>query len=248
MLKDILYAAARASHKVERSQSNLNVSELSDGLVLANQLADQWSSRTVYSWSDNFVQYTLTAGHQPHLLGPGLTPPDFALPVTAGGVRPERLYLAGASLILPSNVDTPLNVRDDDWWAGQNVKSITSSVPTDIYYSGDWPNGELWLWPVPSTSCGIRLRLRSLMGQFTAITDTFTGPPAYEKAFTLSLAEEMCDWWGLPVPPGLPARAARARVIVQINNIRSPRTGTADIGTRCDCSGGDFNWTTGGPS
>lgn len=245
-LKDVLYIAARSAFHVMRSGSHLNQSELNDGLMLSNQLLDQWSARKPYSFSDNNVQYQLTSGHQPHLIGPALNPPDFATPPTSGGVRPVRFELSGASLVLPSNVDIPLNMRDGDWWNNQRVKSITSSVPTDLYYSPDWPNGELWLWPVPSVGYGLRLRLRAMMGPFVAITDTFSAPPAYLKAFTLSLAEEMCEWWGIAIPAGLPARAARARVVAQINNIRSPRVGTTDIGTEDSC-GADFNYTTGMP-
>lgn len=244
-IKDVIYAAARQARVLTRAGSGLNTNELADGLLLVNQTVDQWAARRAYAYADSFQLYTLTPGHNPYLIGPGLSAPDFA-----ASIRPVQLELEGAALVLTDsspNVDLPLNVRDADWWNNQRIKTLASDIPTDVYYEPDWPNGSLFFWPVPNFAYGARLRLRSVLQQFALSTTTFTAPPAYIKALTMTVAEDMCEWWGLPVPGGLPLRAARARVAAQINNIKSPRIASADYGTRGKPRA-DFNYYSGLPS
>lgn len=209
-------------------------------LTRANNLMDEWASRRVYAYNIQFTAYTLTANHAPHLIGPGLTAPDFA-----ATQRPVKIE--GAALILNTsvpNVDVPLKLRDDDWWNNQRVKSLTSSVPTDLYYSPDWPNGSLNLWPVPSVSYGLRLETWVLLTQFATLNDAFSQPPAFRKAFMLTLAEEMCGPFGKTPSPMLVMKAQAARKALQGNNISSPRISTAEAG-QSSGNGGGFNYLTG---
>lgn len=206
----------------------------------ANEELDAWAARRMNAYSVAFTAYTLTPGHQPHLIGPGLTAPDFA-----ADQRPVRIE--AAALILNNvtpNVDVPLNIRDDDWWANQRVKGITTTVPTDLYYSPDYPNGSLWLWPVPSFAYGIRLETWGLISQLANLGDSFSLPPGYKKAFVLSLAERLCRPFGRGAMPDLAADASRARAAIQANNAGSPRIASADFGTRGNGRGA-FNYYTG---
>jgi len=212
-------------------------------LTRGNYIMDEWSAREPFAYNVQFTLYTLTANHAPHLIGPGLSSPDFAV-----SQRPVKIE--GASLLLTSstpNVDVPLNLRDDDWWNNQRVKSLTSSIPTDLYYSPDWPNGSLNLWPVPSVSYGLRLETWGLLTQFAALNTTFSMPPAYRKAFMLTLAEELCGPFGKTPSPMLILKAREARKAVQGNNSGSPRIATAEAGQGGNTRGG-FNWLTGGPA
>jgi hypothetical protein len=205
-----------------------------------NRIIDQWAARKVYAYNVAFTAYTLTANHQPHLIGPGLSSPDFA------GARPVRIE--NAALILTNStptVDLPLNLRDDDWWAQKRVKSLASSVPTDLYYSPDHPSGALYLWPAPNTAYGLRLETWTVLSQITDGTLAFSAPYGYELALMLTLAEELCGPMARSVPADLAAKAARARAAVQKNTDKSPRIDTAEPGTRGRSSRGDFNYMTG---
>ena len=214
-----------------------------------DRIIDSWAARKAFAYASKFTQYTLTVGHQPHLIGPGLSAPDFAAP------RPVRIE--SASLVLTDstpNVDSPIQLRDAAWWANQRVKSLTSSVPTDLYYEPDSPSGALYLWPIPAYAYGLRLETWSVL---TAVpldangnpdpTQPFVAPQGYENAISLTLAEECCDSYGRPMPPSLPGRASRARTVVFGNNIHSPRISSADYGAQGKTRGG-FNWMTGQPS
>jgi hypothetical protein len=211
------------------------------GLNIINEIIDQWAARKVYAYNVSFTAYALTVAHQPHLLGPGLASPDFA------GVRPVRVE--NAALILNSstpNIDLPLNIRDDDWWANKRVKSLASNVPTDLYPSYSWPNLELYLWPVPNYAYGLRLEAWVSVTQVAQadILTQFAAPYGYKRALMLTLAEALCRPMGKATPITLPADALKARNIIQMNNNKSPRIQSVDHGTQGKPRG-DFNWMSG---
>lgn len=194
---------------------------------IINRELDAWAALKRFVWVYIFQVFTLTPGHFPNLIGPGLAAPDFAWPI-----RPPRI--PGAALILNSstpNVDLPITMRDKDWWQNQRVKTLSTNVPTDCYYEKDFPNGALNFWPVPATGYGVRLQLPTPILQFALPFDSpFSMPPGYKKALVLTAALRFCRPWGRPIPDGLAADAAQARADVFSNNIKSPRIASADIG------------------
>ena len=241
LVSDILYQAARACRKLRHPGQTLSTADQADGLLIVNQYVDQWASRRVFAFSEAFTQFTLAANHSPHLIGPGLSAPDFAVTL-----RPQDIPQDGAAIVLTDqtpNVDQPLTIRDGDWWNNQRVKSLTSNIPTDLYYSPDFGTnmaGSLWLWPVPSYAYGLRLRLRSVLNQFATVGATFIAPPAYQLALVLTVAESFADHFGIEMPATLPARAARARAVIQMSNIKSPRINASDIGVGASHGGWDY--------
>lgn len=244
-VQDIAIDALREITVLGATDTTPQAADLNLCLRTLNRIVDAWAARKVYVYTVSFTAYTLTPNHEPHLIGPGLTAPDFA-----ATQRPVRLE--GADLILNNvtpNVDLPLHIRDDDWWLNQRVKALGTNVPTDLYYSPDWPNGSLWLWPVPTFAYGLRLEAWSLIPQFAALTDPFTLPPGYREAVVLTLAEALCRPFGKKQQevPDLKADAARARAVIQTNNATAPRIASADYGTRGSTSGGrpTFNYYTG---
>lgn len=211
-------------------------------LTRGNNILDLWSSRKNYAYNVNFSLFTLTPGHTPNLIGPGLLAPDFA--ATQRPVKIEGATIVLTNLVTP--VDTqPLGIRDDAWWLNERVKTLRSNIPTDIYYSPDWPNGSLYLWPVPNFAYQLRLEMWVLLTQFATINDPFSLPPAYRQAFMLTLAEELCGPFGKTPSPALMLRAREARKAVQGNNMTSPRISTTEAGQGGQTRGG-FNYLTGG--
>jgi hypothetical protein len=234
--------------------SNIQSNDQNLAVRRCNRIIDSWFARKVYAFSQTFAYYTLTPNHAPHLIGPGLSSPDFATP--NGATRPT--VINSASLVLTGStpsVDAPMNIRDKDWWANERVKSLTSNVPTDLYYEPDFVSGQLNFWPVPAYAYGVRLEMLVAFAQIPTsggspnLSATFSAPPGYELALLLTLAEELCTAYEKPVPLQLAKQAARARTAILTNNINSPRTSSADWGTRgrWRARGSDFNYYTGGP-
>jgi hypothetical protein len=237
--RDVLYIAFREARILKRPQGLSSGSELADGLLFLNQQIDYWSARGCYSWTTTFQTFTLTPNHQPYLIGPNLTAPDFAAPQ-----RPVKIV--SANVILPGNAttDIPIMIRDNAWWAAKSTKNQTSTFPTDLYYEPDVPNGQLWFWPIATVGYGVRLEGMVFLQQFQTLDDCFIAPPAYLAAATLTLAEELVDLWGTEMPLNLARRAMKARDALQSNNNLPPRIDSADWGTYSRARA-DFNYVTG---
>jgi len=218
-----------------------------------NDLLDEWGCQRKYVYSTSFELFTLVPGLSPHTIGPaaGAT---FSVPV-----RPVRLE--SAALILNTGtgqgaqiVDLPINIRDATWWALNQVKAIETNVPTDVFYSPDWPNCSLFFWPVPNQQQQVRLQLWNQVYQADQITDPIGGlntalfqlPPGYRAAVTSTLAEQLCPGLSKEPSPQLIEKARRQRVAVLGNNEKSPRISTQDFGMpKTGGKGGYFNWASG---
>lgn len=205
--------------------------------LLNNWNADQ---RAVYAAA--FDTYTLVPSLDPHTIGPTGT-----FVVT---IRP--VSLDGANLILPSSptgVQTPIKVRDKQWWLAQTVPDISTTYPTDVYYQADWPNGKLYFWPIPTAAYQVQLMTRVLLNDLPDLTTTFTLPPGYQDAITLTLAED-CLTLFPAAAPGVAAQLERkgreARTRIFANNDPTPKLRTADSGlTGSSDRRGTWNFWTG---
>jgi hypothetical protein len=215
------------------------------GMRTMNRELDSWAALDRYAYNVTFSRFTLVPNLAPHTIGPsGAT---FTV-----SQRPVKIV--GASLILNNvtpEVDSPIiNIRDDQWWLNQRVKGIKTSIPTDLYYSPDFPLGQLNFWPIPTFAYDVRLEMWGLLTQFTSLSTSFVFPPGYRKALVLTLAEQLCSPFGRQLSPKLIADANASRVILQSNNAQSPRISSADVGTQGSRTGmkADFNYYTGLPS
>ena len=144
-----------------------------------------------------------------------------------GSVRPTRLR--AVQLNLGSSTFVDVNVRDAAWYSEQNTPAISESVPTDVYYKPDWPNGRMYFVGVPSTAYAVRLWYETILAA-VAQTDTFTMPPGYQTAIELTLAEDLANSLGQAVPAKLALGARQARALIFGNNDQVPRIRTADAG------------------
>ncbi len=211
-------------------------------LRLAQRLINLWNAERRAVYATSFLRFTIPP------------PVDPKLPITIGptgqwvtATRP--VSLGGANLILTTstpNVQLPITLRDSQWWLGQTVPTLQTTIPTDLYYQPDWPNGSLFFWPVPTVAYDVELMARALLTETFVLTTAFTLPPGYQEALTLTLAEMAQRAFGVNVA-SLPGAASRARALVFGNNDQIPRLRTADAGMTPGGGGrrADFNWLSG---
>src|SRR3990167_9410344 len=195
-------------------------------LLLANEVLDAWNGDEHALYTAQFSSFTLTPSLQPHTIGLTANSPTFAVTTN----RPSRIL--GANLVLNTstpNTNVPLLIRDRNWWLNVRVPTLTSGIPTDLYYEPDWPNGSIYLWPVPTTAYGIQLEIDTLVPAITLV-GTLTLPPGYQQAFRLTVAESLVAPFGVPMPATLPRRAMEARARCWGHNDVIPRLQTATAG------------------
>lgn len=203
----------------------------------ANRILNNWNAERDAVYDSSLVPFTIVPALNPSTIGPsGAT---FT-------VAQRPVAIEGANVILTNlnpAVREPLNLRDETWWRLQSVQTITSTFPTDLYYSPAWPNGEIFLWPVPTVAYGLELQLRTVLSAFT-LNGAVSLPPGYLDAIVLTLAEEIAPGFGASPSPQTVSAAAKARARVFANNRTPTRLDTADFGMPSSTRA-DFNYKTG---
>lgn len=210
-------------------------------LGVLNRLLDNWNAERAAVYAASFDAFTLVPALSPHTIGPGT-----ALPTWIMSQRPVEL--TGASLILTGSdlpIYLPITIRDAQWWSDQTVPSLSTSIPTDVYFQADWPLGKLYFWPVPTAAYQVELVTRVLLTQ-VALTDDLDVPPGYRDAITLTVAEQSARGFGRPPNPDLAGSAARARARIFANNDVTPTLQTQDSGMPSH-RGSYLNWRSGLP-
>lgn len=210
-------------------------------LTKLQRLLDRYNARRPMIYNVEFQLFTLTPGKQPHTIGPGQ---DFDV-----NQRPVRIDSASVVLVQSTaNVDVPINIRDDAWWADQRVKNLQSTYPTDLYYSPGWPNGECFFWPIPQQANGMRLQFATVLAQVTTYAQQISMPPGYWDAIVYPLAVSLCPSFERTASADLLRLGGQALKAIETNNIASPRGTTADAGMPGVGRRGDFNYYSGLPN
>ena len=188
-----------------------------------NRLLDNWNADGSAVYGETFTTFTLTPSLNPHTIGPTGT--------WVTTQRPVRLDDGDLSLALSGSPVSysRIVVMDEQAYTGLSMPALTSASPTRAYYVPAWPNGQLYLYPVPSSAASVRVRVRGVLGALTLVS-TFTMPPGYRDAVTLTLAESLGPAFGAPVSPDTKDAAQRARGRAFANNDRPRRLRTMDAG------------------
>jgi hypothetical protein len=216
----------------------LSASDADFALQKLARLIDNWNAEREAVYVDRFETFTLTPSLSPHTIGP----------TAATWTATQRpVSIEAANLILPGSpaVRTTINLRDVQWYEGQSVPDLETTIPTDLYYAPTWPNGSLYFWPIPTAAYDVELQTRIVLAEL-ALDDTFTMPPGYRDAITLTLAEELAPSYGQQIPERLALSAQQARARIFANNDQPRRISTADAGMPSGGGKGSyFNYRSG---
>jgi hypothetical protein len=234
--------AALLESGIIAAEDKLSSQDAAWGLEKLQRLIDQWNARRELIFSHSFLEFTLQANHAPHTIGPG---GDFQLPT-----RPVTIVSAAFILNSQSSqpVDSPfLNMRDEDWWAANPLKSLTSSVVTDLYYDAASPLGNCNFFPICDIANPVRLEIWNSLAQAVSQTAKLGFVQGYWEAIVLDLAVRLCPSYNRAVPPDMKEQWNRAMRIIEANNDAPPRISTNSGGMPNSRRSGrpDFNFLTG---
>lgn len=202
-----------------------------------NRILDNWNAERPAVYADQFVSYTLTPALSPHTIGPSGTWVVTSRPVS----------IEGASLIFTTlnNPRVGITLRNAAWYNALTIPSLSTQLPTDLYYEPDWPNGKLFFYPVPSAAYQVVLWTRIVLATL-GLNDAFTLPPGYQDAITLTLAEDIAPTFEKPIQASLKEKAKEARARIFSNNVEIPKLVTRDSGMPTSGgSGGTGTYLTG---
>ena len=174
-----------------------------------NRVLDNWAATWEAAYTDTVVTGTLTPALQPHLIGPTGTWVVTQRPVSIEAIN---LVIGTARYAL-----TPL---DMDKWMGISSPEWTATEPTHFNYRASFPNGSLYLWPVPTSAYTVEIQTRGLLTQLALATTVYL-PPGYWDALVLTGSESCAKHFHATPPDRLEAAKARGRIAAA--NAKTPR-------------------------
>jgi len=191
-----------------------------------NAMLDAWNADRRYIYAVTFTQQNLVPNLQPHTIGPGQGA-TFAV-----AQRPVKIVECNIILntVATNPVRSPVKVRDYDWWANKRAYAVTGTLPTDVYYEEDWPNGSLYFWVIPTIVYPVELWTWTLLSE-GQLNTTISLPPGYLDALAYSLAESIAPSYQAAWTPQLETLRSRAVAKVFGQNTKALSLATADIGT-----------------
>lgn len=234
---DIINSAYVESNIVGEGE-NITPGKAAWGIEKLQRLIDQFNAREELIFNETFARFTLIPNHAPHTIGPG---GDFNLPS-----RPVTITSASLILNRGSNaeVDVPMAVRDDAWWAEQTIKNLSSTLPNNVYYSPDIPFGNCYFLPVPTVVNDVRLQIWGSISQALDLTTPLAMPPGYWDALVTTLAIAVCPAFEKTPSQILIALQREAMMAIKQNNGSTDRIKTDGAGMPGG-GGGHYNFLTG---
>jgi hypothetical protein len=181
--------------------------ESTDGLTALNAMLGDWANEGLMVYANTTDTVPLTAGVSAYTIG------------ASGGVvanRPQEVL--SASYIQYGTVSFPLVLLTQAQYNDIQVKT-TGGIPTSLFYSADFPNGTITLFPVPQDTMTLNLVSKKQLTVFQYITDIVSMPPGYENAIVFNLAKYLSAEFGMPLPPQVERQAAGSkRTLKRTNN------------------------------
>jgi hypothetical protein len=183
------------------------------GFVLSKlaRVIDNLNAERAGVYARQITTHALTPALQPHTIG--LSGATFS-----GAQAPQEIE--AANLII-GTARYPICLHDAGWWMTLTDPELSGDQPTDLWYEPTWPNGSIYLWPVPASAHTLELLTRIRLSALT-LTSDFVLPPGYQDAITLTLAEEIAPAFGVQVPGIVVRNASKARARVMANNDVTP--------------------------
>jgi len=170
-----------------------SASEANDALEALNSLLDSWTAgEGLVAYEIKEESFTLVVGQSAYTIGSG---------GNFNTTRPTDIIQAYIQDSGKNNF--LLNIRERDRWniIGNRGPTITSQIPTDLFYDPQFPLGIINLFPTPNISYTIFIDSQLQQVTFANLTTALSMPPGYERAFVFNLAVEISSMFGIPIPP-----------------------------------------------
>lgn len=178
-----------------------------------NRMINAWKAERVYIYTLTRTTWVIVSGDGTYTVG------------TGGDLNVLRpVHIDGVNIIdtsISPYVEVPLDVMTDQAWTNLRVRTQTSTQPTSAYYNLTYPLATLDLWPVPTsaTLTGV-LYAPQAAAEFSAITDSVSLPPGYERMIVKNLALELAPQYGVEPPNALQRQAQESLAVVLRANRR----------------------------
>lgn len=172
-------------------------------LAVLNSMVDGWNTKRLYIVATQTVTANVSAS--PVAVGSGQT---------LNTARPIRVE---GAWVRANGVDSPLTPMTSDEYDSLPLKDTTSTQPSKFYYEPSVPYGAIYLYPAPSGSVALYVRVLTQLSAFADLSTDYTLAPGYQKALEYSLAEELAPG-RRPLDGAIVRAAMNARRAIKVTN------------------------------
>jgi hypothetical protein len=175
-----------------------------------NQMIDSWNTErlSVFSTQDQIFIWPNNQVHR--TLGPT---GDFV------GNRPVQLDDSTYFKDPTTGISYGIKIINQQQYDGIAVKSVTSTFPQVMWINMEYPNIDMYVYPVPTKALEWHFISVEELTQPATIYTQLTFPPGYLRAFRYNLACEIAAEFGVEPSPQVSRIAmASKRNLKRINN------------------------------
>lgn len=212
--RDIILIALKEAGVLGVGQTAM-AEDTTDAMRLLNNMLAVWQKKRWLVPSLKDVAFTAT-GAQSYTVGTG---------GNFNTQRPDKIQYAYARQTIPSQpnlVDYPLSqIFSRENYSQISLKTL-NSFPSYFFYDANWPMGNLFVWPIPSSNYEIHIVIKNILQTFTNLTDVLILPPEYEEAIHYNLAVRLRPMYQLPPDPTIIRLAKDALNVIRNANAQVP--------------------------
>jgi len=172
-----------------------------------NDMLESWALEELMVVADVLESFALVIGQAEYTYGVG-----------GNFNSPRPIDIRDDSFIRAGSTDYPVALKTVDFYRGKANKS-TSGDPEIIAYNPEYPLGKVMLYPTPSATNNLHLRVRKEINRFTDRTTSIELEPGYSRAIISNLAVEISPNFGKKVSETLAYVATQSkRSIKSVNS------------------------------
>jgi len=159
-----------------------------DALTALNQMIDSWNTERLSVFSTQDQVFSWTPGLISRTLGPT---GDFV------GNRPILLDDSTYFRDPANGISFGIKIINQQQYDGIAVKTVTSTYPQVIWINMDYPNIDMYIYPVPTKVLEWHFISVTELTQPAALATSLAFPPGYLRAFRFNLACEIAAEFGV---------------------------------------------------
>ena len=181
-----------------------------DALTAMNQMIDSWSTERLAVFSTQDQVFMWPPGAISRTLGPT---GNFV------GNRPVLLDDSTYFRDPANNISFGIKILNQQQYDGIAVKTVTSTYPQVIWINMDYPNIDMYIYPVPTKVLEWHFVSVTELDQPATLATVLSFPPGYLRAFRYNLACEIAAEFGVEPSPQVSRIAMTSkRNLKRINN------------------------------
>jgi hypothetical protein len=222
--RDLVAASLRLIGAIAPGESP-EASEATDGLYALNRMISSWSTERLLIYAQVREEFTLTPGQAAYTMGSG---------ANFDSSRPISIEKASIQSLTSPAIEYPIRILSQAQWAEVVLKGMQSTIPTDLFAEGTYPNETINLYPVPSEANRLVLYTHKPLTEIASLDTSISFPPGYERALVSNGALELAPEYGKAASAELVRMADDSRAAIKRANIRANylRVESALMGSR----------------